>query len=72
MPEDELEADVEAAAYLARFTREEREGFYIGIPDYEGARSMVYAIEAARLICQGSRRSAQAKKLLEMAVAAMP
>jgi hypothetical protein len=33
---------------------------------------MVYAIEAARLICQGNLRSAQAKKLLEMAVAAMP
>jgi hypothetical protein len=72
MPEDELEADVEAAAYLERFKREEREGFHIGIPDYEGAKSMVYAIESARLICQGSLRSAQAKKLLEMAVAAMP
>jgi hypothetical protein len=33
---------------------------------------MVYAIEAARLMCGGSLRNAEAKKLLEMAVAAMP
>jgi hypothetical protein len=72
IPEEEFEADVEAAEYLAQFKREERDGFYIGVPDYEGAKSMVYAIEAARLICQGSLRSAKAKKLLEMAVAAMP
>lgn len=71
IPEDKLEVDVQAAAYLERSKPEERDGFYIGIPDLEGAKSIVYAIEAARLICQGSLRSAQAKKL-EMAVAAIP
>jgi hypothetical protein len=72
MPVEELEADIEAADYLARFARAENEGFYFGNPDCETAKSMVYAIEAVRLICDGSLRNAQAKKLLEMAIAAMP
>jgi hypothetical protein len=72
MPEEALDVDIEAADYLERFKRDERDGFYIGVPDLEGAKSMAFAIEASRLICQGILRSGQAKKLLEMAVAAMP
>jgi hypothetical protein len=72
MPEDELEADVEAAGYLERFKRDEREGFHIGMPNVETAKSTVYAIEAARLMCDSSLRNAEALKLLKMAVAALP
>ncbi len=72
MPEAELEVDIEAAAYLERFKQGEKDGFYIGIPDCPTIKSMVYAVEAARLMCQTSLRSEEAKKLLEMAVAAMP
>jgi hypothetical protein len=34
MPEEELEVDIEAAAYVARFKRGEKEVFYFGRSSY--------------------------------------
>lgn len=58
----------EAQAYAERFIKEEDTAtFQIGISNYDTNRAFVYLIEAARVLCGGSR-DALAEKLLLMAL----
>jgi hypothetical protein len=62
-------SDDEATAYAHQFIEEENTRcFHIGVSNFRTNRAFVYAIEAARLLCGGSRSEPFALRLLEMAI----
>lgn len=68
VPLEELDLDAEARAYAVRWLGEERQReFWIGCPDWHTAVPMVWAVEAARLMCGGPESYEFAIALLEMA-----
>lgn len=64
---DASDIESEAREYARRWAEEERDGFFIGCPDWSTAEAMVWTVEAARLMCGGPRQRARALVLLEMA-----
>lgn len=60
---------VEAEEYAERFLRQEDTGkFIIGVSNGSSLIALVYAIEAARLLCAGADAEDTAIKLLELAL----
>jgi hypothetical protein len=69
MPLEELNLDAEAKRYAQHFWQEEEDTTYcIGCPGYGERPALVYAVEAARLLCAGLGGRSVARRLLEMAL----
>lgn len=69
MPDAELDIEQEKDDYTAKWWRQEDEGnFFIGCANGSTRPAMIYAVEAARLLCGGSSNDPNALELLRMAV----
>src|SRR2546425_1567311 len=69
-PLEDLKIEAEARDYARRWWREEDEGgsFNIGLANFEARRAMVYAVEIARLCCDGREAMPFPLKLAQVLV----
>jgi hypothetical protein len=70
VPDRQLNLEAEAEAYAEHWWKEEDGlAFWIGCPNFPARPAMIYAIEAARLVCGPPSARRYAKRLLRMALA---